>query len=226
MSLFKKRKKCTIENWNNEYFTKIIFQDSKPLEAFDKIDLDNLKKISSGFSNCTLEKYRYEWNILKIEIICSAFCSIKRLSEYSSKQTECAKKFIINRNDFSEIWKKVEHYNQTTAKSTDLKARTMKDQNAINRINLERMSFFKKGLLNCDDEKSVAKAANRCGINTALKDFSFHYLLSFEFLDFLGIPESIFLEQSGRNKITSYTVSMIDGLIKGTTKELDNYNFI
>lgn len=225
MGLFKKRQKRTLSSWCEEMLSKIVFPETPALKTMDQIDLDKLKKTSPSFPSCSLEDFSYEWSILKLEVISVAFSSTKKLVDKSAQQTEFFKQFVLKQKNGVAMLEKLDGYNKITGKSVDLPARKSQNKLEIAKINQARMSIYDRLSQTCQDDRCVASAANRVNCSDSIKSQIFHYLQSFELLDALGMPESEFMKSAGRNETTNYVSAMIDGLIKGTQKDLAKYDF-
>lgn len=234
MGIFNKKEKISLEDFCRDFYDKNILNPQidnidmgiKTAEIFRK----SIVETEPSFENVEIQKFFYEMNLLRIEILGLAFLH-KLGDKNTAAQTQFTQSYL-KENNKTDIWENLEIYNQAIAISSRLNqnSETKKGRAYLIFLDRMRMDLFDLWYKNGFDSKSVARAANRIMTDVAWKKKLTHTYLMAAFCKRLGYEynkDSILCNEYGdvlNEEAQFRIVAMIKGFYDGSINALNNYS--
>ncbi len=168
MGIFSKKARLSTEDFCENFYNDYVFAPSlgetNPWYVYCEVLHRQLVQADSAFSAVNIPSFTEELLALRLEII-GIVWMLHVTEDLSPIQSECTRRYL-SRNDRSDIWEKMEPYNQATGESTKagFDYSTGTGRFRITFINQMRVGVFDKYVASGSDPIDAARAANRFGI--------------------------------------------------------------
>ena len=222
MGLFLRKGKVSTEEFCAEFYDQSIFSPNiggvDPWKSFCETFYKSIAEADPIFGQVDISALISELRALRLEVFGIAWFHHVN-NKFAPDQSEFTKSYLEERG-LTDIWERMENYNQATARSTagGYDSNSRSGHGHLVYLNQKRADIFDEWLELGYDPKTVARAANRLGSDTAWKSNRVHVYLSFALTDKLGCE----VNDEARPRI----LAIIQGFYEGASESIKEVKIV
>jgi hypothetical protein len=219
MGLLSRKPKVSVEEFCQWYFDTTLFNEDAQTGLFDHV-LNFVAEADQSFAAIDKTLFKHEMTALYMELFGLAWdCHYGKL-EYILPAVVCTKNYLEQKGQL-EIWNTMLAYNHAIAQSgADSISREQAAKELTAALNYVRAAFAKKFEEKGFDAECATRAANRQGIEIALKNRLTISLLTGKFADRLGFADRLRGNITLNDDAQARLLLTILGILEGATQAI------